>query len=168
MAVLHQQEQKCQCCSPVGLALCALRMCRDILQEQQCYLAVILCLNLRPNKSEGKQIQYTGQACALLASAFSIVAATTVRSRVSQDDVKIPEGEGLSSDIVIWHPCDLMQATHTLWDVSLFEKKMGEIIKIVTVPLLYEVIVSTKFCHSFYNTVKRVSLGWGWVLMNSS
>lgn len=54
MAVLHQQEQKCQCCSPVGLALGALRMCGAILQEQQCYLAVILCLNLRPNKSRGK------------------------------------------------------------------------------------------------------------------
>lgn len=95
-------------------------------------------------------IQSTWRACALSASTY-IFTATAVRSWGSQDNVKIPEGEALSSDIVTWHPCDLMQVTQALRDVSLFEKKKqsGKIIKIVTVPVLCKVIVGTKFYHRF-------------------
>lgn len=99
-------------------------------------------------------IQSTWRACALSASTY-IFTATAVRSWGSQDNVKIPEGEALSSDIVTWHPCDLMQVTQALRDVSLFEKKQsGKIIKIVTVPVLCKVIVGTKFYHRFYNPGK--------------
>lgn len=123
MAVLHQQEQKCQCCSPVGLALGAWECVEPFFRNSSAtWLWYCARISDQTNQEGKTDPVHRAGMCPL---SQYLLHFHCHHSKVPGVTGQCKDPRGRRTEF--WHchlaSCDLMQDTQSLWDVSLFEKK---------------------------------------------